>query len=321
MYYHKKGDIALCYLCPHRCNIRPGQRGICYVRENISGKLYTRNYGEISVYNLDPIEKKPLYHFYPGTRILSVGSFGCNLKCSFCQNYTIAHGIPRTVDILPGVLVDRAKKEEGNMGIAYTYNEPFIWYEYVLETARAARQAGLKNVLVTNGYISEEPLKELLPFIDAVNIDVKAFGEGFYRNTCSGRLKPVLETVERCAGNCHVELTTLVIGGLNDNFSELEEMGRWLESLDRGIPLHLSRYYPAYKMDRPPTPVEVLLEARELMQKYLDYVYIGNVAGVDNSTYCPDCGAKLVERNWYRVRVLADSEECTKCGKKIDIVL
>ena len=321
MYYKKRGKTVECLLCPHHCSIKPGQRGLCYVRENIDGTLYTHNYGRISAYNLDPIEKKPLYHFFPGKWILSVGSFGCNLKCSFCQNYTIAHGIPNTVDISPEELVDRARNMKDNIGIAYTYNEPSIWYEYILDTAMAAKEAGLRNVLVTNGYISEEPLKQLLPFVDAMNIDVKAFGGSYYREICKGRLEPVMETVARAVSSCHVEITTLVIGGLNDNFDELEEMGKWLGELSSSIPLHLSRYYPAYKMDRPPTPVEVLLRAREVMQKYLDFVYIGNVVGMDNNTYCPSCRAKLIDRDWYRVRVFADGEECKNCGRKINIII
>jgi len=321
MYYEKEGGIIKCFLCPHYCVIKPGQRGACGVRENIDGVLYNLNYGKISAYNLDPIEKKPLYHFYPGSWIVSVGSFGCNLKCRFCQNYSIAHDIPGTVQVSPKGLVDKAIRAEDGIGIAYTYNEPSIWYEYVLDSARLASQMGLKNVLVTNGYISSEPLKQLLPFIDAMNIDVKAFGDKYYTDICKGRLNPVIETVERAVGYCHVEITTLVVEGMNDNPEELEQMGQWLMKLDKNIPLHLSRYYPAYKMDKPATSVQVLLNARKLMKKYLNHVYIGNVAGMDNSTYCPYCGTKLIDRNGYRVKILQDNDECSNCGRKINIIL
>lgn len=321
MHYEKEGKIVKCYLCPHHCVIKPGQRGVCGVRENIDGTLYTLNYGKVSAFNLDPIEKKPLYHFYPGKWIISAGSYGCNLKCSFCQNYSIAHDVPRTVQASPEELVGKAMLAEDSIGIAYTYNEPSIWYEYVLDTARLASQKGLKNVLVTNGYISGKPLKELLPFIDAMNIDVKAFGEEYYLDICRGRLKPVVETVERAIEHCHIEITTLVVGGLNDNSEELEQMGEWLGHLDKNIPLHLSRYYPAYKMNRPATSIEALLKTRELMKKYLNHVYIGNVNGMDNSTYCPHCGKKLIDRNGYRVKIMLNKEECVNCGRKINIKL
>ncbi len=321
MFYTKEGQKTNCFLCPQNCSIPPGGKGICGVRENIDGTLYTLNYARVSAFNLDPIEKKPLYHFFPGKWIVSVGSFGCNLKCSFCQNYSIAHQVPDTVLLPPEELIDKALSSRDNIGIAYTYNEPSIWYEYVLDTARIAHQKGLRNVLVTNGYISEEPLKRLLPFIDAMNIDVKAFGGDFYSRVCKGRLESVVRTVERAVRNCHVEITTLVVEGLNDDSGELEEMGRWLGGMNKNIPLHLSRYYPAYKMNRPATSVQVLMEAKGLMKKYLNHVYIGNVPGVDNSTYCPHCGQKLIERNMYRVTRLLASDECSRCGSKVDIIL
>ncbi|MFA6669794.1 MAG: radical SAM protein, partial [Bacillota bacterium] len=207
LHYIRDGDTVRCFLCPHGCVLKPGQTGRCSVRRNKGGVLYSLNYGKVTACNVDPIEKKPLYHFYPGSRILSVGSFGCNLKCGFCQNHAIAHGTPGTVFVSPEGLADRAASAEDNIGIAYTYNEPSIWYEYVLDTARIARERGLKNVLVTNGYIGIKALEQLLPFIDALNIDVKAFSDAYYDSICSGRLSPVLDTVKAAAGRCHVEVT------------------------------------------------------------------------------------------------------------------
>ncbi len=281
MFYNKIEDSKVhCFLCPHNCVISNGNLGACRARKNIEGELYSLNYGKVASVAIDPIEKKPLYRFNPGTYILSVGSFGCNLKCSFCQNWEIAHEKPYTQDITPEELVDRALefKKKGNMGIAYTYNEPSIWYEFVLDTARIAKEKGLNNVLVTNGFISKEPFMELLPFIDGMNIDVKGYTESFYGEICKGTLENVKETVEIAAKVCHVEVTNLVIPGLNDSVEEIGEMSQWLASISEDIPLHLSRYFPNYKMqDRPPTPVKTLEKARDKALESLKHVYIGNV--------------------------------------------
>ncbi|MBA1336366.1 MAG: Radical SAM, Pyruvate-formate lyase-activating enzyme like [Firmicutes bacterium] len=321
LFYTKDGETTDCFLCPHHCRIRPGNVGICGVRRNVGGTLYTENYGKLTAYNLDPVEKKPLYHFHPGKRILSVGSYGCNLKCSFCQNYAIAHGRPRFVYMLPEELADKAVSIEGNIGIAYTYNEPSIWYEYVLETARAVKEVGLSNVLVTNGFIEGQALEDLLPYIDAMNIDIKSFKESYYKDICKGKLAPVLDTAERAVPKCHVEITTLVVGGLNDDMEEIAELGSWISAISGDIPVHLSRYYPAYKMDRPPTPVEILIKAREVLQQFLNYVYIGNIPNVDNSTHCPSCGARIIERNGYISRPRLDSGTCYKCGRIINMII
>ena len=320
MYYTRDGDAVRCFLCPHNCLIKPGRTGLCRVRKNEGGVLYSMNYARVTALNMDPVEKKPLYHFYPGSRILSAGSFGCNLKCSFCQNFAIAHGTPQSVRISPKELADRAEAQGDSIGIAYTYNEPSIWYEYVLDTARLVRKRGLKNVLVTNGYIQLRALEELLPFIDAANIDLKSFSEEYYGGVCSGRLAPVLETVEMAAEHCHVEITTLVVEGLNSGTGEMDALARWVAGIDKKIPLHLSRYYPAYHMDKPPTRLEVMQSARCIAEKHLDYVYIGNVPGIDNNTYCPGCGRKLVERNVYRAKVLFDGQKCSGCGRETNIV-
>ncbi|MDK2800299.1 MAG: pyruvate formate lyase activating enzyme [Clostridiales bacterium] len=279
MYYNKIEDKKVhCYLCPHNCRIAPGKVGICRVRENRDGILYSLNYGKVSSAAMDPIEKKPLYHFYPGSDILSVGSFGCNLTCSFCQNWSIAHKVPHTDSVTAEQLIKTAQEHKNCIGIAYTYNEPSIWYEYVYETAVKAKEAGLKNVLVTNGYISQQPLKDILPYIDAMNIDVKGFTNEYYTTICGGTLEEVKKTVEIAALLCHIEVTTLVVPDLNDSIREIRELSQWIAGINPRIPLHLTRYFPNYKMtDRHPTPVETLYKAREEAEKYLTYVHLGNV--------------------------------------------
>lgn len=280
-YFNKiENNKVHCLLCPHGCVIKPDGLGACRVRKNIDGTLYSINYGEVTSINLDPIEKKPLSMFYPGSMILSAGTFGCNLKCSFCQNWTIAHDDARSVHISPQQLADRASElaDRGNIGIAYTYNEPSIWYEFVYDTCKLVRDRGLKNVIVTNGFINKEPLNELLPFIDAMNIDVKAFTASFYMEICKATLENVMETVEIAAKKCHVELTTLVIPDLNDSIDEIEKLSKWIASISPDIPLHLSRYFPNYKMTHiPPTPKETLIIAREKALEHLNHVYLGNV--------------------------------------------
>lgn len=281
-YYYEKCDNkeVHCLLCPHGCRIKPGNAGVCRVRKNIDGLLYSLNYGRIASISVDPIEKKPLYHFHPGSSILSAGTFGCNLKCSFCQNWSIAQNEPETIGISPGQLVQKAIGAEkyGSIGIAYTYNEPSIWYEFVLDTAKIAKEKGLVNVLVSNGFINLEPLRELLSFIDAMNIDVKAFTASFYKKICQGSLEHVKASVAEAASHCHVEVTTLVIPGLNDSFGEIEELAEWLSSISDEIPLHLSRFFPNYLMtDIGPTPVETLKIARSHALKHLKHVHLGNV--------------------------------------------
>ena len=270
---------AQCLLCPKFCNLGQGQKGFCRVRKNVGGKIYALNYGEISSYGLDPVEKKPLYHFFLGKDIFSIGTYGCNLGCGFCQNWQIAHGDPKTITMTPEELVATVKKEggESNIGIAYTYSEPLMWYEYVLDVAKEAKNQGLKNVLVTNGFINEEPLAELLPYIDAFNIDVKGFTVDYYHKVCKGDLAPVLRTVELAARKSHVEVTTLLIPGLNDSEAEIEQLVEWLSGVDKNIPLHLSRYFPNYKMKQEATPIETMKRAWEQARAKLKYVYLGNV--------------------------------------------
>lgn len=279
LFYEAKDNLKVhCHLCPHNCIIAEGRIGLCGVRKNSQGKLYSLNYGEITSLNLDPIEKKPLYHFHPGKFILSIGTKGCNLSCPFCQNWTISKDLSvATQKVTSEFIVERAKKID-SFGIAYTYNEPFIWYEFVLDTAKLAKKEGLENVLVTNGYINPEPLGEILPLIDAMNIDLKSIEEKFYINICAGKLSPVLETIKQSSRFCHIELTNLIIPTLNDSEENFTKLVDWIyENIGDSVPLHFSRYFPCYKLDLPPTPIPTLKKAEAIAKKKLKYVYLGNV--------------------------------------------
>jgi pyruvate formate lyase activating enzyme len=267
-----------CHLCPVECVIAPGKHGACGVRVNKDGILYSEIYGRITSAALDPIEKKPLNHYHPGEYIYSIGTKGCNLHCEFCQNWQISQDLSTPTKSITSEEAASAAKESGSFGIAYTYNEPFIWYEFVLETAKLAKGMGLENVLVTNGYINMEPLEEILPYIDAMNIDLKAFNENFYRKVCGGRLANVREVIKRASRDCHMELTTLIIPGLNDSDEEIGEEAEWIrDNVGADTPLHLSRYFPCYKMKIEATPVKTLERARDIAMASLKYVYLGNV--------------------------------------------
>lgn len=278
LYWEANPAGTKCLLCPHECAIGPDKTGRCRVRKNSGGTLLTLNYAQVSSLALDPVEKKPLYHFFPGHTVLSAGTWGCNLQCRFCQNWEISQGNPPVRSIAPAALAEMASQQgEGCIGVAYTYSEPVVWYEYVRQTAAAVKTLGLKNVLVTNGFIRQEPLMDLLPWIDAMNIDVKAFNEDFYRTVCGGGLQAVKQTVATAAKHCHVEITTLVIPGMNDRPDEIEALASWLGQIDQEIPLHFSRYFPRYRLDAPPTPQDTLLGAKQLAERYLKHVYLGNV--------------------------------------------
>lgn len=319
MYYEKSDRDVLCGLCPKNCRISEGKSGFCSVRKCIGDKLYTENYGRCSAYALDPIEKKPLYHFYPGSYIFSLGTWGCNFSCQFCQNWQIAQQNPKTQEITPTEAVAAVAEIPNNIGLAYTYSEPGVWYEFVLETAKLARQKGLKNVLVTNGFINPAPLAELLPYLDALNIDVKAFTEEFYHKICGGRLEDVKRTVEMAAQKSHVEITTLVIPGLNDDRTEIAAMAEWLAGISPDIPLHFSRYFPNYKMDIAPTPLSTLRMAFEEAKKHLRFVYIGNVQGEGENTYCYYCGQLVIDR-MHSKSCLPPDKACPNCGSQIAVV-
>ncbi|HHW12877.1 MAG TPA: AmmeMemoRadiSam system radical SAM enzyme [Firmicutes bacterium] len=323
-YYQALPDgLVLCTLCPQACRLYEGESGRCRGRVARGKKLYTVNYGRVSAVALDPVEKKPLYHFYPGSLVLSVGTVGCNLHCQFCQNWRIAHDEAATEQVSPEQLVALAveAREQGNIGLAYTYSEPLVWFEYILATARLAREQGLKNVLVTNGYLNPAPLKELLPYLDAVNLDLKG-PDAFYQKLCGGRLTPVRKTAEQLAGRVHLEVTNLLIPGENDHQDAIEDLVVFLAGLDRKIPLHFSRYYPQYRLKIPPTPLATLEQAYRLAREKLDYVYLGNVADPKYSTtYCPRCGAVLVERLFYGVKLDGvKNGHCAACGEEVDLI-
>ncbi|MEW6086721.1 MAG: AmmeMemoRadiSam system radical SAM enzyme [bacterium] len=319
--FYKKLDNkkAQCILCPKHCVIPSDKAGFCRARENVEGILYAVNYGQTaSSPSLDPIEKKPLYHFYPGSLILSLGANSCNFACKNCQNWSISQVEINTIPISPRELSDLAKRTN-SLGVAYTYTEPFTWYEFVLETAGLIRDMGMKNVLVTNGFVEEEPLKKILPLIDALNIDIKSMNDDFYKKVCAGRLEPVLKTVELSAKTSHVEITNLVIPGLNDLESDFHKLVDWLSAVaGPDVPLHFSRYFPNYKMETGSTPVTVLETARKIAREKLHYVYVGNVPDISaNTTYCPKCNNELIQRVGYSIKKTGLKEgKCVKCETK-----
>lgn len=322
-YYEKLAEGRVhCHLCPQECKINEGKRGICRARSNHEGALYSDIYERILACHLDPIEKKPLYHFHPGKSILSIGTRGCNQRCDFCQNWemveTDAPGTYLTSDEI-AAMADRS----GSIGMAYTYNEPFIWFEFVLECARKVRERGLKNVLVTNGFVNPEPLEELLPFVDAMNIDVKSMDPDFYRKICKSSLEPVLVTCRRAKGDCHVEITNLLIPTLNDSDELIGELVDFVAGLGRETPLHFSAYYPCHKMTIEPTPVETLRRAFQIARERLDFVYLGNVRAEDaGSSRCPECGGMVVERDGYITRAHGlDGSRCANCGNELPFVV
>lgn len=315
-----EGEIA-CRLCPQQCRLTPGKSGFCKIRTNQDGKLITTNYGQISSISLDPIEKKPLYHYYPGKPILSVGTIGCNLACRFCQNWQISRELSPTRLMTPAELVELAKKlqhQEENIGVAYTYSEPGVWYEFLTDTMPLVREAGLKNVLVTNAFLELEPWRNLLNWTDAANIDLKGFDGAYYQRLCSGKLGPVLANIQEAVGRVHLELTTLLIPGENDQPEQIRKMAQWIAELDPEIPLHLSRYFPNYQLTNPATPVETMEESLAIAKEYLKYVYLGNV-GRAAHTYCPECGSVIVERAGYRTRIF-NNNVCRECGKMVRII-
>lgn len=317
-----------CSLCSHSCKIKNDKTGICGVRRNNNGKLETLIYGSCSSIAADPIEKKPLYHFHPGTRAFSIGTIGCNFKCLHCQNYSISTadtGFPHLRELSPEETVFLAKQYACE-GIAYTYNEPTIWYEFTFDSAKLAKKDGLYTVYVTNGYISEAPLREISGFLDAMNVDVKAFTDGFYRKVCKARLEPVLKTCELAKElGIHLELTYLVIPGYNDSVDEVKQFCSWVvDKLGREVPVHFSRFHPDYKMlDVPVTPMGTLLKLYDTAKETgVSFVYLGNVGHGDyENTYCPVCGNLCIERKGYSVSLdgFVDGK-CSKCGSRLPVV-
>jgi pyruvate formate lyase activating enzyme len=312
--------VARCKLCPHECAIPPGGEGICWARKNEDGTLYAQNYGRTTSLAVDPIEKKPLFHFKPGTEILSVSPNGCSMRCPYCQNYTISFKKAVTKEISPEKLVEMAK-QYNTPSIAFTYAEPIIWFEFIKDTAKYAKKEGIDLVMVTNGQILSEPLADLLEIVAAMNIDLKSMSSEYYKKVLKGNLDTTKRTIEKAAKKIHIEVTNLLIPG--DNDSEIEELSKYLASIDKTIPLHISRYFPHNNYDRPTTPMKTLKEAYETAKRHLYYVYIGNVS-IDNTenTYCPECSNLLVERTGYHTNIIGiDREKCANCGRKIDFVL
>jgi pyruvate formate lyase activating enzyme len=329
-YWHvTEGSAVQCELCPHECTIGPGSTGICGVRENQGGTLVTLNYCCVSSSGVDPIEKKPLYHFFPGSAIVSFGTFGCSFSCRCCQNFRIAKEFPRHAlsrhRVTPEEMIDTFERQASGSelkkccGVAYTYSEPVVWAETVLDVAPRIRALGYKNVLVTNGYIRPAALADLLEHVDALNIDLKAFDDEFYRTYCGGTLAPVLDAIAQAAERAHVELTTLIIPTLNDSDEKIVQLRDWVaDTLGEDTPLHVSRYFPVYKLSVPPTSVETLQRVRELLRERLRYVYIGNL-GDEQDTDCAACGARVITRQGYTTEAcgLTASGQCVQCGAPV----
>lgn len=326
-YYRKLEDGKVqCLLCPHLCTLSGGKTGKCGVRKNVNADLVTDTYGKVSAIHYDPIEKKPLYHFHPGSIILSIGSIGCTLRCSFCQNCDISQADVSVFhwlkDYSPEEIVHMAAGHRANIGIAFTYNEPTVSYEYMLAVARLAKERGLKTVMVSNGYINGDPLDRLLPFMDAFNIDLKAFRDEFYRVQTGASLAPVLATLKtlKAAGK-HVEITNLIIPGLNDDPAVFSEMIGWISTeLGAYTVLHLSRYFPHHKLRLYPTPVKTLSDLYAMASKKLHYVYLGNVASPEGQqTRCAACGEWLIERTGYHTEIksITADNKCKKCGSPV----
>ncbi|MBI4979351.1 MAG: AmmeMemoRadiSam system radical SAM enzyme [Spirochaetes bacterium] len=316
------GDVPRCLLCPHLCRIREGADGICGVRTNHNGKIHSLIYGKVSAVAMDPVEKKPLYHFHPGEQILSLGSIGCNFKCPFCQNYHISQKpFPPTEELSIADLVREAKRSARM--VAFTYAEPLVWYEYVYDAAQALRQEGIDTVLVTNGFIDEAPLMKLLPYISAMNIDIKG-DDAFYKQSAKGVADDVRRTIRLSAPVCHVELTTLLVPGLNDRDDVIDGIGSFIASVNRNIPWHISAYRPAYRYTALPMPEERLIGFVRRARERVQYVYTGNILSDECNTCCPQCGHILIERQGYLTTVTGfDGIKCRHCGLELkgDFVL
>lgn len=330
MFYEKlKDNKVRCSLCSHRCKIAPGKRGICGVRENCEGSLFSLVYGSVASEGIAHIEQKPLYHYWPGSLAYSVGTVGCNFRCRHCQNWRLSRACVEDAHLAtlsPNQLVRQAKMT-GCQSLSWTYNEPTVWYEYSYDGAKLAKEEGLGTSYVTNGYITAEALEHISPYLEAFSVDIKAFTEGFYHDVASAKLAPVLETTKLAKKlGIHVEVVNLVIPSHNDSPDELRELSRWVyENLGKDTPLHFNRFHPHYKMkDLPPTPVKTLDRARALaLEEGMRFVYVGNVPGHQHeNTYCPECGTLLIARGFFEVQEynITPEKTCPKCGEQIPIV-
>ncbi len=326
MLYEKiSGNKAHCCLCSHRCKILPGKFGLCGVRQNVDGKLYTLVYGDIIATQVDPIEKKPLYHFLPGTTSYSIATIGCNFKCPFCQNWEISQVSKRDndasgKDTKPEDIV-RDARLAGCKSISYTYTEPTVFFEYAYDVARLAKKEGLYNNFVTNGYMTIEAIEAIKPYLDSANVDLKGFSEGFYQRFCQAHLEPVLESIRAMKKQgMWVEITTLIIPGQNDSEKELKSIAEFIASVGRETPWHISRFHPDYKyQDSLPTPAETLKKAKAIGEKAgLRYIYLGNVLE-GNDTYCYNCKSLLIRRMGFDVTENnIENNKCNKCNITID---
>ncbi len=324
----KPNQNVECIICPRNCIISPGNYGVCGARKNIDGELYTMVYGETTSANVDPIEKKPLYHFRPGSRVFSISTVGCNFECKHCQNWRLSQSNledVRTETIEPNGVIERTKKSSCD-GIAYTYGEPVIWYEYCHDTARQAKDDELYNVFITNGYMNQEPWKKIGPYLDALNVDLKAFNDEFYENICNvPSVEPVLDTCKWAVENdIHLEITNLIIPDENDNPDQIREMCKWIfEELKPTVPLHFSRFRPMHKLtNKSSTPVSTLEKALEIAKgEGLEYVYVGNVPGHEgDNTYCPDCDKLLISRYGFSITEYnLENGKCPNCGRDVNI--
>jgi pyruvate formate lyase activating enzyme len=323
------GGVVQCQVCEHFCAVKPGEAGKCGVRRNVDGTLHLVVYGEPVAVHVDPIEKKPLFHFMPRGDVLSIGTYGCSFRCPFCQNWQMSqvrdfddglHTVGQHAT--PEALVDACLRNQVPM-IAYTYNEPTVFFEYTYDTAKLAHEHGIRNVYVSNGYMSGAMLDMIAPYLDGINVDLKAFSETFYREQCQARLEPVKRNIARIARETDIwiEITTLLIPGLNDAEDELRAMAEWLADVDPDMPWHVTAFHPDYEMlDRPRTSQHALAHAYEIGERAgLHYVYVGNVMDADReSTHCPQCGHKLIQRHWYRVKELwPEPGVCPQCSHAV----
>ncbi len=323
--YEKEGDVVTCKLCAHNCRLKEDRVGVCGVRKNIKGELFSLNYDKVCATHADPIEKKPLYHFLPASVSYSVATMGCNFKCTFCQNNSLSvvqteAGIYGEA-ISPEKLVETALRYNSG-SIAYTYSEPTIYFELMVETAKLAKEEGIKNVMVTNGYMSEEALDMMAPWLDGANIDLKSFSEDFYKKLCSAKLAPVLDTIKGMkAHGIWIELTTLLVPGLNTEEEEIKELISFILSVDESIPWHVSRFFPHHRLqDASPTPTDSMYDVLNMgRQMGLKFVYAGNVGGDQFAhTRCPACDTLLIKRSGYFTQILNFSGgKCSKCSQKI----
>jgi pyruvate formate lyase activating enzyme len=318
-----------CNLCPHHCSVSDGKQGICLTRRNRDGILYADNYCRPISMAVDPIEKKPLYHFYPGRAIFSSGPNGCTFKCKFCQNHEISQTVLSTRELKPDEFVKQTRKSN-SIGIAYTYSEPYIWFETIMDIGPKIKDLGLVNVMVTNGYMEPEPLEDLLTVVDAMNIDIKSMNEQFYKHLCKGSLTPVLNTCEKVKKHCHLEITNLLIPGENDSEEDIQKLADYITGyLGEDTPLHISRYFPRYKLGNQPTEESSLFNTWEITREKLQYVYLGNiVSGNKGDTFCPTCNTLLVKRSGYSTKISKDLGKgldnkctCLKCGSSINIIM